>query len=210
VYSFTGVEKSDKNDAESTRLLDRGSEIHDIIQTLMHAKYPGFRSEVKVNGYGNKGSCDGLLPVADGMSGGGILDLDPPELVPIYELQEYKSIATKGGAFLKPKPYGKPGPSNQASPKPEHVKQARIYYMLLENQGYLMDGIRIVYVDRDHLTVLHEFEVEPWTPEEVGTWLTELDVLNMHVEEETLPDRMPDDYWLCRYCDWFTTCKGEE
>ena len=51
-------------------------------------------------------------------------------------------------------------------------------------------------------------EEERCFQQEVEAFLTEVDVLETHAEEGTLPDRMPDDFWLCRFCDWRTTCKG--
>jgi len=187
--------------------MSRGTEVHEIVQGLMHDKYPGFLSEVKVAGYGIKGSCDGLLPVGEGFADTG--QINAALIQPTYELQEYKSISTKGAMFLKPKPYGKVTDLNFLSPKPEHVKQARIYYMLLQTMGYLMDGIRIIYIDRDDLRVHLEIEVDPWGDIMSGTFLTEVDILNTHVEENTMPEQMPDDYWLCRYCNWRTLCKPE-
>ena len=186
VYSFTGTPKSDEKAARNIRIMDRGTEVHETVQGIMHAKYPDFIAEVPVRWQGFHGSADGLLPIADGVLN--------DEVVPTYELQEYKSMSPNAKRWMK-------------APKEGHVKQARLYYMCLEEQGYLLEGIRIVYFDRDDWNVI-EFEVEPWTPEEVEAFLTEVDVLETHAEEGTLPDRMPDDFWLCRFCDWRTTCKG--
>lgn len=213
VYSYIGEPVSNDRQDRNIRIMDRGTEIHEEVQAMVirsilakGGQPSDFLAEVKVDAFGIKGSSDGLLAVADGRH---YDEVGNPEdgLQPVYELQEYKSISTVGLKYLKPKPFGKPGPLNAAKPKPEHVKQARIYYGCLETQGYLLDGIRIVYIDRDDWSVT-EFEVEPWDDIEFGTFLTEMDVLNSHVEEGTLPERMPDDYWLCKYCPYFTTCKG--
>ena len=157
VYSYTGEPVTNGRQDRNIRIMDRGTEIHEEVQAMVirsilakGGQPSDFLAEVKVDAFGIKGSSDGLLAVADGVEddehGGGLT-------VPVYELQEYKSISTVGLKYLKPKPFGKPGPLNAAKPKPEHVKQARIYYACLQEQGYLLDGIRIVYIDRDDWSV---------------------------------------------------------
>lgn len=191
VYTYTGTPETNERDIRNVRIMDRGTAMHEEIQAALTAAVPGTLLEVKVDFGGVKGSCDALMPVADGVTE------DDPDLQPVYELQEYKSISPMGKRYLK------------GDAKPEHKEQARTYYWALERMGYLMSGdIRIVYMDRDDWSI-QEFFVAPWTPEEVADFEAKIDVLNNHVEEETLPERMPDDYWLCKYCPFYDICKGD-
>lgn len=194
VYSYTDAPETDERQVRNVRIMDRGTEIHEEIQEWVLAKHPGFLPEVKVEYMGVHGSCDGLLPVGEGLPDG---DPEMSALATVYELQEYKSESPFARKFRK----------NQ--PKEDHVNQARTYYECLTLMGYLLDGIRIVYVDRDDWSV-QEYEVEPWTPAEAKLYLWgKIASLNEHVAAETLPDRMPDDFWLCRYCPYYTLCKGD-
>lgn len=188
VYSYRGEPESDERDVRSIRIMDRGTEMHEFIQRALIDQYPGTLLEVRVEHAGVVGHCDALVPVADGIGSG-------TELTPTYELQEFKSIGPIGKRYMK------------GGPKPEHAQQARIYYWALQRMGFLLDGIRIVYMDRDDWSIL-EYFVDPWDEQEERDFEGLLDDLNAHVEEGTLPDRMPDDYWLCRYCQYRTTCKG--
>lgn len=194
VYEKTGTPKSDAKSIRNVRIMANGTRMHAEIQGLVREAHPGFLSEVEVDYGGVRGSCDGLLPVGDGYDYNYGLPGDDSDLLqPVYELQEYKSISPQGKPFLK------------GSPKPEHEYQARIYYWALLHQGYLLDGIRITYFDRDDWSV-REFEVEPWTPEQVASFESLLSDLEAHAEEGTLPGRMDQDYWLCRFCEYRTRC----
>lgn len=190
VYSYTGEPVSDQKDIRSIRIMDRGTQMHEEVQAALVTHYPGTLCEVKVDFGGVKGSCDALVPESDGF--------DNKELgyQTVYELQELKSISPNGKRWLK------------GDPKPDHAEQARTYYWALERMGYLLSGIiRIVYMDRDDYSTL-EFEIEPWDVDEVAKFEAKLAKLDNHVFEGTLPERMSDDYWLCKYCEYFTTCKG--
>jgi CRISPR/Cas system-associated exonuclease Cas4 (RecB family) len=197
VYSYTGTPVSNETTPRSMAVLQRGTDVHNIIQaelirqTLERGGSPqDYLTEVKVDYMGVKGSCDALMVMADGFK-----DEPGPELERVYELHEYKSI--KSLHFVK------------NSPKPEHVMQACIYAWGLMHTGYLISEIRIVYVERETFKVI-EHIILPWDEAAEAAFEDTLDNLNAHVAEGTLPDRMPDDYWLCRYCDWRTLCKGVE
>jgi CRISPR/Cas system-associated exonuclease Cas4 (RecB family) len=195
-YSYIGEPKSDETTPRSMAVLQRGTDLHAILQNeLVERHGKGFLPEVKVDYRGVKGSCDGLLVVADGILEAAMASDHEPmaELEPVYEVQEFKSI--KSLHFVK------------SHPKPEHMMQARIYAWGLRHMGYMLDLIRIVYIERETLKVI-EYFVQPWTDDEERKFEDTLDNLDAHVDEGTLPDQMPDDYWLCRYCDWRTTCKG--
>lgn len=191
VYSYTGEPVSDAKAVRNIRIMDRGTEMHEVIQaeTIRHILSNGgapsdYQVEVPVRYAGIHGSSDALLKVDEDESG------------PLYELQEYKSISPMGKKFMK------------GEPKPEHVMQARIYHACLRAMGWnLTDTIRIVYLDRDDWSVV-EYIADAWLDVEFHDFLGTIATLEDHVEEGTLPDRMPDDYWLCRYCDYRTTCKG--
>lgn len=196
VYEQTGTERTDPTQPRNTRIMARGTQMHEEVQAMMHAEFPGFLDEVELTLDDRVvGTCDGLLPVGDGPP---VIKEQPDVLEPVYELQEYKSIGPIGKRYLKGKP------------RPEHVQQARIYYMALRRMNYLLtEIIRIVYFDRDDWSVL-EFEVKPWSEEEEETFLVKLDDLQAHALEGSLPERMPDDYWLCRYCPYATRCRQQD
>lgn len=206
VYNARGEAVTDPTEMRSIRIMGRGTQMHEEIQAQLLKKYPGTLLEVDVEWGPISGSADALVPVSDGRH---YDESGNPEdgLQPVYELQEFKSISPTGKKFLYPKPHGKRGPGNAPKPKPEHVKQARIYYLFLEEQGYLLDGIRITYFDRDDYSTL-ELEVDPWDDHEAEEFLDNLATLEEHLVDGTLPPQMPDDFWLCRYCEYRTTCKG--
>lgn len=187
VYERTGTPKTDATDVRNVRIMARGTDMHEEIQGLMLQEFPGFLAEVPVE-YGLvRGSCDGLLPMGDGVT------LAESLTAPVYELQEFKSISPIAKKF------------KGSLPKPEHVMQARIYAWGLENTGYLIDGIRISYFDRDDWSV-QEYEVQPWTDEEALVFENQLDDLEWHAQEGSLPERKEQGYWLCRYCSFRTRC----
>ena len=205
VYVARGEPVSNDKDIRNIRIMGNGTAIHEIIQDATIKAYPGTLVELDVNWGPIRGSADALLPVATE-----VLPHDETYPAFVYELQEYKSISPNGKRFLQPsRGNGPKHPPRSGGAKPEHIYQARTYYWGLSNQGFLLDGIRIVYIDRDDWSVL-EFEIEPWTALEVVEFEATLDSLQDHIEEGTLPDRKPDGFWLCDYCDFRKTCKGIE
>ena len=195
VYDYLGTEESDPTSIRSIRIMQRGTEMHEYVQGLV----PSLEAEVDVDYAGINGSCDGLLPVGEDENG------------IIWEVQEYKSIGSTGVKFMHPKPFGKRGPGNLPQPKPEHVKQARIYHGALRAMGKnLSNIIRIVYFNRDDWEVL-EFEVPAWTDDEWHEFLAEIADLEEHAESGTLPPRLPErDKFPCSYCNYRTTCWENE
>lgn len=197
IYSSRGEPRSNETDIRSIRIMARGTQMHEEIQQRLVQQHPGTLLEVDVDHGAVKGSADALVPVGDGRH---YDEVGNPEdvLQPLYELQEFKSISPMGKRYLK------------GSPKEGHMKQARVYHWALGHQGYLLeDHIRITYFDRDDWSVT-EFEVPCWTQAEAETWEMQLASLEAHLMDGTLPPKMPDDFWLCRYCDYRTTCKGVE
>jgi hypothetical protein len=205
VYDYTGTERTDEPEIRNIRIMDRGTSIHEEVQAMVVrscirrglSPHEAFLVEVKVDHAGIKGSCDGLLKTGTK-----------------WEVQEYKSISPTGKKFMHPKPFGKRGPGNEPEPKPEHVKQARIYQRCLKGQGFdVTDTIRIVYFDRDDYSVW-EFEVEAWLDVEWYEFLGEIADLEDHVQADTLPYRMPmtekkgrlERNWQCGYCPFATRC----
>lgn len=176
VYERTGTPKTDATDVRNVRIMARGTEMHEAIQSILLQEFPGFLPEVAVEHPLVRGSCDGLLPIGDGL-----------------ELQEFKSISPMAKKF------------KGSLPKPEHVMQARIYAWGLKGMGYLIDGIRISYFDRDDWSV-QEYEVQPWTDEEELAFENQVDDLEWHAQEGSLPERKEPGYWLCRYCSFRTRC----
>ena len=190
VYERTGTEKTDDTQVRNIRIMARGTQMHSEVQEMMAAKFPGYLPEVKLRWGMVTGTCDGLLPVADGLQAG--------VMTTMYELHEYKSIGPLGKKY------------KGAMPKPEHIMQARIYHAALLDMGYMLDQlIRIVYFDRDDWSV-NEYEVAPWTTEEVEDFLAHLENLEDHAQNGTLPDRKAPDYWLCRYCPFRTRCWNQD
>ena len=220
LYSARGEPISNPRDVRFTRIMGNGTDYHEKLQAYLKRTIPGIILEAPVQYGPIKGSADALLPVADGIPPGqGEAAMehgeDPEDVMqPIYELQEYQTISPNGKRFIqgtKPRTLksGQFKPGRDAAPKPEHVKQTRIYYYCLEKMGTLLDGIRIVYIDRDDWSTL-EFEVEPWTADEGAHQEEAWAELEAHLMDGTLPDKETDDYWLCKLCEYRTTCKGIE
>jgi hypothetical protein len=213
IYKARGEEISNERDVRFTRIMGNGTDYHEKLQAFLQKKFPSIVIEPDVLWGPIKGSADALMPIAEGIDD----DLHPdgpPTLRTVYEVQEFKTISPNGKRYiqgLKPRKLksGKFKPGRDAAPKPEHVKQARIYYYCLEQMGVLLDGIRLLYIDRDDWSTL-EFEVEPWTAAEGANQEEVWAELEGHLYNGTLPDKEPDDYWLCKMCEFRTTCKGIE
>jgi hypothetical protein len=211
MYKARGEAISNERDVRFTRIMGNGTDYHEKLQAFLIKKFPSIVIEPDVLWGPIKGSADALMPVGDGLRTDKIEEGDPwPQTV--YELQEFKTISPNGKRYIqgtKPRKLksGKFKPGRDAAPKPEHVKQARIYYYCLEKMGMLLNGvIRLLYIDRDDWSTL-EFEVEPWT---VAEGMIQEEVwadLEAHLMDGTLPDQEPDDYWLCKMCEFRTTCK---
>jgi len=199
VYEVSGTDRTDLPDVRNIRIMGTGTDMHERIQDRLVQAHPGTLIEVKVEWEQIRGSVDAIVPIGDGYPYNyGHPEDDVDVLMPVYELQEFKS----GGNWKMREA--------QKGPDPQHVKQARIYYAGLDHMGFLMDGIRIVYFGREDWQVI-EHEVEPWTDEQVVTFLASLDNMLLHVEEWSLPDRLPLDskgnrFWLCRYCNFRSRC----
>jgi len=208
IYAARGEPATNVKPVRITRIAGNGTDYHNKLQDYLKTQFPGIILEQPI-GYGPiKGSADALLPIGEAPRdhAGNV-----PVVATVYELQEYKTTSPNGMRFiqgLKPKRLknGKMNKHRPAAPKPEHVKQTRIYYYCLQQMGWLMDGIRIVYIDRDDWSTL-EFEVDPWTPDQGADQEEVWADLEAHLMDGTLPDKEPDDYWLCKLCDYRTTCK---
>jgi hypothetical protein len=200
IYAARGEEATNPKDVRYRRIMGNGTDYHDKLQGFMRQLWPGLETEVSFEFGPIKGSVDALMPTDGGL-----------------EVQEFKSISPNGmrmiqGTQPRRLKNGTFKPGREAAAKPEHVHQARIYHYCLSQLGYNMsDVIRIVYFNRyfnrDDWTVA-EFEVEPWTTEEGQAQELVWAELEGHLMDGTLPDQMPDDYWLCKLCEYRTTCKG--
>lgn len=201
VYEASNTEPTDDTDVRNIRIMGVGTQTHEHLQEEMKSHLPGSLFEVLIQHGGIvEGSVDALVPVGDGVSD------DVDEMVPVYELWEIKSVA----------PYKMSRIRKSGTPEDGHMRQSRMYYAILDgllDHGYgpghdfLMDGIRIVYVDRNDWSVL-EYEIDPWTPEEVDKFRFEIMDLRVHLEEGTLPERLQKkkELWLCKYCPFSTRC----
>jgi len=202
IYAARGEKISDPRDVRFTRIMGNGSDYHAKLQRFIKAKYPDAIIEAEVKWGLIDGSADILMPGGEGLD-------------TRWRLVELKTISPNGKRFIqgtKPKTLmnGVFKPGRTAEPKPEHVTQDRIYYMGLRRMGYkLEDTFTIVYIDRDDWSTL-EFDVEPWDVDEEEAYLDKMATLQGHLFDGTLPERMPDDYWLCKLCEWRTVCKPEQ
>ncbi len=210
IYTARGEPVSNERDVRLTRIMGNGVDYHERLQNWLKTQFPGIILEAKVEWGPIKGSADALLPIGEAQAIPG----DDIGLQTVYELQEFKTISPNGKRYIvgtKPRTLknGTFKPGRESAPKPEHVTQTRIYYLGLQRAGkILVDGIRIVYIDRDDWSTV-EFEVEPWTQEEGDQYLETMATLEAHLFDGTLPDKMPDDYWLCNLCEFRSTCKGD-
>ena len=200
VYDFKGYDKTDETEIRSLRIMDKGTDLHEEVQAMVirHVLLNGgqpsdYTIEVKVEHAGIKGSCDGIL---------------------YGEVHEYKSIGPNGKKFLYPKPYGRRDGTNIPQPKPEHLKQARIYQRCLQAMGvWVKPTVTIVYFDRDDGSVL-QFQRDAWLDVEWYEFLAEIGELEDHAYSGTLPPRLPFEEkkgetvknWECGYCPFATRC----
>lgn len=205
IYGARGEPVSNERPARNTRIMGNGTMYHERLQAYLKERFPGALMEVPVEWGPIKGHADILMPVADGSDGPGLLS-------PVYELADFKTISPNGKRWLQPsRGNGKKHPPRAGGPKPEHVKQVRLYYMGLRRMGKLLtDNIRIVYIDRDDWSTLEFDDIEPWTGAEEDEQLERMAELEAHLWDGTLPEQMPDTYWLCKMCEFRTTCKGLE
>lgn len=210
LYAFRGTDITNPRDPRSKRILRIGHVVHEFVQAALldDPEIETFYSEVKLThpGYRITGSTDGL-----------ILQKKAGKWV----LLEIKSI---GQMALR---YGK-----KELPQPEHVVQVTSYMAALREYGGsavdrlgqmtvlppmpdLEDAI-IVYVPKDDWEVL-EFSYK-WTQAKEIELLKRLSTLEMHLDEGTLPDRLPDEIkkgvptraWLCNYCSYADKCWKED
>lgn len=208
IYIARGETPTNERDVRFTRIMGTGTDYHIKLQTYLQERFPDALMEYKVEWGPIKGHADILMPIGDVAD-----DLDEG-LEPVYELADFKTISPNGKRYIqgtkkKLLKSGKWNKHREAAPKPEHVKQVRIYYLGLQRMGVkLTDLLRIVYIDRDDWSTV-EFEVEPWTEEEGEAYLENMAVLEAHLFDGTLPDKEPDDYWLCDLCAFRTLCKGD-
>ena len=210
IYAARGEPITNPRDVRYTRIMGNGTDYHTKLQAYIMTRWPDAICEQKVDWGLIHGAADVLLPV------GVLTDILPvviPRVENAYELADFKTISPNGKRYiqgLKPRTLknGTFKPGREAAPKPEHVLQVRIYYTGLRRMGFnLLPQFRIVYIDRDDWSTI-EFLIDPWTPEEEDTYLEHMAELEAHLFDGTLPDKIPDDYWLCNLCEWRTTCKG--
>lgn len=222
IYELRGVPHSDPRTARSRRILFVGSRWHEIVQAAVEgADLDEVYTEVRIDipELNITGHADQLVRRGDH-----------------WEMEEYKSISSRGFTFLK------------GAPKPEHVEQAMIYLWALRTKGtYVnddeahgrvfrnenetlrreagqpaidrfipplgdaLDRIRFVYISKDDLRT-DEFIVH-WEPEmeqRIRERVAQLDTFRF--DDAALPERLPLEKggrknWLCRdYCEFRTKC----
>ena len=197
IYQARGEPITNPRPVRFERIMGNGTAYHNKLQAYIATTFPDALIEHKALWGPIDGSADILMPVGDGT----------------YELADFKTISPNGKRFIqgtKPRRLksGVFKPGRAAAPSPAHVKQVRIYYTGLRRMGVPLTGmIRIVYIDRDDWSTI-ELEVEPWTIEEEDEYLENMAELEGHLMDGTLPEKQPDDYWLCKMCEYRTTCKG--
>jgi CRISPR/Cas system-associated exonuclease Cas4 (RecB family) len=207
LYEIRATPKTDERDGRSKRILRVGHIMHEFVQAAL-ADYPGVRFIAEVPLFAGplriRGSADGLLVyLIEGEDGD----------VEALEFKTINSMAFKYGDL----------------PKPDHAIQLSVYMKLLREYGAtLKDGTivpplgpkltrgRIVYVSKDDLRISEHTIL--WTEGKNRTIEDKLVVLESHLADGTLPDRLPDQVdkktgktkraWLCGYCPYQTLCWG--
>lgn len=110
IYELRGTQETDPRDERSHRVLFVGSRWHEIVQAAVesHGGADEVYTEVPVDvpELNITGHADQLVRLGDR-----------------WELQEFKSISSRGFSFLK------------GAAKPEHVEQASVYLWGLRNRG---------------------------------------------------------------------------
>lgn len=212
LYTFRGVEKSNPPDARSQRIFRLGHLFHDFIQEALERDegVETFYREVKLfdPGLNIKGAADGLAVLTTGK-------------VIVVEL---KSIGTYSWR-------------SKDLPQPDHIEQATTYAKVLRDYGgratsgvrdadgeFIYDlviqpmpdlkAVRFCYVNKESGET-KEFDVN-LTPAKEASLLARVAVLDGHLADGTMPDRLPlvpDKKtghlirdWQCRYCDHQDTC----
>jgi hypothetical protein len=201
IYSSRGEPVSNPRPVRNTRIMGNGTLYHEKLQAYITEKYPDAIIEQEVEWGPIKGAADILLPA------GIMRDTDGDKT--FYELADFKTTSPNGMRYLVDKPKGRTA-ARKGEPKPGHVKQCRIYYMGLRRMGFnLLPEFRIVYINRDDWETV-EFLLEPWTLEEEEDYLEQMAELEAHLMDGTLPEPLTDDYWLCKMCEFRSTCKPDQ
>lgn len=203
LYDYTGVPKSNPHDARTSRVFRVGHLLHEFLQEAVAASDDVLvdYAEVKLD-YPDirvSGAVDGLVQHFDGT----------------WEVLEYKTINSNAFRY-------------NDLPKEDHKLQAGIYLLVLREHGGvaangavipplgdLLTSVRFVYLSKDDLKIA-EYDM-PWTDELEAEIRSRLYTLEYHLEEQTLPDRLPlvekktgpaRDY-RCGYCPFLDTCWEE-
>lgn len=204
LYDFNGVPKSNPHNARTSRVFRVGHLLHEFIQEAIQ-RSPDVKAvyvEVKIDHPGLRvsGAVDGLVEYESGT----------------WEVLEFKTINSQ--AFK----YGD-------LPKEDHKVQAGVYTKCLKETGGLatrsdgvittipplgdkLNRVRFVYVSKDDMKI--EEHTMLWTPAKDFELIQRLALLELHLGNDTLPDRLPfmekkgkfvQDY-RCGYCPYKDTC----
>jgi len=120
---------------------------------------------------------------------------DPVILGDNLEAKVVLEIKSRGGRWYVPEP------------NTHHVAQLLIYLRALR----CTDG-RLVYISRENLENIKEFQIDPLSAEmvelweKVKSWYIDL---HKYVKTETLPPAVPEESWQCSYCDYELACRSD-
>ncbi len=194
LYEIRGTPKEPLT-ARTKRIFRVGHLLHEFVQSAIAAdpSVIAFWSEVPIDAPDLRitGHADGLIEFDDS-----------------YEVLEFKTI--KSTAFK----YGD-------LPKPDHISQVSLYMKVLREYGTVLPNgtridplgdklrrARIIYVSKDDL-LIGEYPIF-WTDARNREIEDKLVVLETHLEEGTLPDRLPTGpkgrHYLCGYCPFQSLC----
>lgn len=186
-YNAEKVEPTNPFPDSLYRIFERGHVVAEVLnragrEAEMKGLVDEFREEVALtwDEYDFSGNADAVVLLKNG----------------IYEVWEYKSINSRGMAYLK-------------GVKPEHAIQASIYAHILETQTGDPHEARVVYVCADNFQMVEYKLDRAWRKRAIRI----LDVLRYYGKRKPprLPSRKGKDMkaeWPCKGCQWLKECRG--
>ena len=204
-YAVRGIEPTNPPDAISKRRFYIGHRLHEAVQRSLESALSLIRVypefEINVIEHNITGHGDALVQDSDGN----------------WWVIEVKSIKKWG--------------MKMGLPKPDHVKQAKVYAWAVRNYGALsrdpfgdavtipalgdkLKGVIIVYVEKEELIMeQHELEWDDSWGSDIISQVAHLDVYRN--DPDALPPRLPRDAkgkknWMCNYCPFKDKCWKED
>ena len=234
IYEFKGIPKSNPHDVRSSRVFRMGHIIHAFVQDAVMADplVVVFYPEIKIHSLRLRitGHADGLVGIASDLESAirlrewisqgwnPLTDDDPADPFITWLLLELKSKNSMAFKYVQ-------------TPAADHTEQSFMYMKILREEGGVSDDLSqapvtipplgdrltralVSYISKDDMLVGEHTVL--FTQAKDDRLMAKLAELEDHVEEGTLPDRLPlvakgktaalgKDY-RCTYCPWLALC----